>query len=195
MRNTRHRITWLAAGVLILASISCNPLENESRSSSFIIVEKIEGQDISGQTQNFLQSDVSVSGTAIADIATATLRATLLDPDPLLPPSQYNDIMLTRYVVSYSRTDGRNRPGIDVPYSFEGSLSLLLRIGTSTPFNFVIVREVAKVEPPLSNLWNLGWEGVLQVTARVDFYGQDVARRQVKATGFLPIFFANYADD
>jgi hypothetical protein len=35
---------------------------------------------------------------------------------------------------------------------------------------------------------------VLNVTARVDFYGHDLANKNVKATGFLPIFFANYAD-
>lgn len=196
MKNIKHRATWLAAGLLILAFVSCNPLENESRSNSFIIVENILGRDLSGQAANFTHSDVVGQGDIVsADIAQATLRASLLDPAPLLPPSQYNDITLTRYVVSYSRTDGLNRPGVDVPYSFEGSLSLLLKVGASTTFSFVVVREAAKVEPPLSNLWNRGWEEVLQVTARIDFYGEDVTRREVKATGYLPIFFANYADN
>ena len=195
MRKNKHLAIGLAAGLLVLAFTSCNPLENESRSNTFIIVENILGRDLGGQAANFMQSDVVREGIVYADIAQATLRASLLDPAPLLPPSQYNDITLTRYVISYSRTDGMNRPGVDVPYSFEGSLSLLLRVGASTTVSFVIVREAAKLEPPLSNLWNRGWEEVLQVTARIDFYGEDVTRREVKATGYLPIFFANYADN
>ena len=66
---------------------------------------------------------------------------------------------------------------------------------TATIIAFIIVREVAKLEPPLINLVEGTEEGVLQVTAKVDFYGQDMTNNVVKATGYLNIFFANYTDN
>jgi len=123
-----------------------------------------------------------------------TLSASMLDPDPLFGTSQYNDIQVTRYVVTYIRSDGKNIQGLDVPYSFEGGLSVLVRIGQLANVRFVIVREVAKQEAPLLSLYQAYQGDVLSVAARVDFYGHDLANKNVKATGFLPIYFANYAD-
>jgi hypothetical protein len=185
----------LAVLPAILMLSGCNPLEDDSKSSSFIIVESITGTDLSGKTASFLQSDVVLTNSiVVADVATATLRASLLDPAPILKPSQFNDIMLDRYIVSYSRVDGKNRQGVDVPYSFEGALTQLLKIGTSTSIPFVIVREVAKLEAPLIDLAQNRAEGVIEATAKIELYGHDMVENKVKATGYLTIFFANYAD-
>ncbi|MBS3818500.1 hypothetical protein KGY73_03235 [bacterium] len=183
---------------IIILLFSCNPMENETRSNSMLIVQNITGTDIEDNEVNFLQSDVVIgTQTATADTATVTLAAKLLNPEPLLGlgASHYNDIKVTRYVVSYHRTDGKNVEGEDVPYSFEGSLSALVEIDSTTEISFVIVREVAKEESPLVDLREKGGERVLEVEAKVEFYGHDLAGRKVKATGYLPIFFANYADE
>jgi hypothetical protein len=186
----------LAVLPAILMLSGCNPLEDDSKSSSFIIVESVAGTDASGKAASFLQSDVVLTNSiVVADVATATLRASLLDPAPILKPSQFNDIMLDRYIVSYSRVDGKNRQGVDVPYSFEGALTQLLKIGTSTSISFVVVREVAKLESPLIDLaLQNRVEGVIEATAKIEFYGHDLVENKVKATGYLTIFFANYAD-
>lgn len=195
MKTAKLALKTLAILPAFLLLLSCNPLEDESQSASLLIVLSLTGTDIDGNEVNFLQSDVlSSKGTVRADIAKAVLQASLLEPSSLLGPSQYNNIMVTRYAVSYSRSDGKNREGVDVPYSFEGSLSTLIEVGQSVNLGFVIVREVAKLEPPLVNLAEGRGEGVLQVKARVDFYGQDLTNRKVKATGYLSIFFANYED-
>jgi hypothetical protein len=203
MNNHRHLKRTIGAAVLLAASfllISCNPVENESQSASLLIVESLTGMDIEGAEGFFLQSDVlivdPVTGTTSvrADSAKATFRATTLEPAPLLGTSQYNDIQITRYVVTYIRADGRNIEGVDIPYSFEGSLSALIRIGISAPVSFVIVREVAKQEPPLFNLRAALPGDILNVTAKVVFYGHDLANKTVRATGMLPIFFANYGN-
>jgi hypothetical protein len=197
LKHGRGAAVVLAASVLLT---SCNPVENKSQSASLLIVESLTGLDIEGKEGFFLQSDVlivdPVTGTTSvrADSATATFRATMLDPVPLLGTSQYNDIQITRYVVTYIRADGRNIEGVDVPYSFEGSLSALIRIGISTPVSFVIVREAAKQEPPLFNLRAALPGDILNVTAKVDFYGHDLANKTVRATGMLPVFFANYGN-
>ena len=194
-KKSRRTLFLLAVLPAILVLSACNPLEDESKSSSFIIVESITGQDAEGNTANFLQSDVVLSdSTVVADIAEATLQAALLDPAPILDPSQYNDIILDRYIVSYSRVDGKNRQGVDVPYSFEGSLSQILRVDTSTTISFVVVREVAKLEAPLFDLIQNRAEGVIEAMAKIEFYGHDLVNNKVTATGYLTIFFANYAD-
>ncbi len=203
MKNTKLLKYVLEAASLIVVSFflaACNPIENESQSASLLVVESITGTDFRGNAADYLQSDVvmtdSITGAQSwqADSATASLSASTLDPNPLFGTSQYNDIQVTRYVVTYFRSDGKNIQGRDVPYSFEGGLSVLINVGRSVNVGFVIVREVAKQETPLLNLYQSYPGDVLNVTARVDFYGHDLANKAVKATGYLPIYFANYAD-
>jgi len=195
MNTTKKALRIAVFFSAFLALISCNPVEDDSESATMLLVDNMLGRDAEGTNKNFLQSDVVLStGSIIADTASATLRAVTIDPDPLLGTSPYNDIVITRYIVSYSRTDGRNVPGVDVPYPFEGSLSTVVKAGSQATISFVIVREVAKVEPPLIGLVDLGEEMVLACTAKVEFYGHDNVNKTVKATGYLTIYFANYAD-
>lgn len=195
MNNMKKALRIAVILSAFLAIYSCNPVEDDSRSGSILIVDNILGEDMEGNSGNFLQSDVLMSsGSVKADLATATLRAETLDPNPVLGISLYNDIVVTRYLVTYSRTDGKNVPGVDVPYPFEGSMSAVVGAGSTTSVSFVIVREVAKIEPPLARLVEWGAEQVLTCTAKIEFYGHDTANRTVKATGYLTIYFANYAD-
>ena len=196
---TKKKTTWafliLAVLPSILALVACNPLEDESKSSTFLLVESMMGKDATGTAASFLQSDVIAStGTIYADIASATVRASYLDPAPILKPSPYSDVILDRYIVSYSRSDGRSRQGIDVPYSFEGALTQVIKVGATATFSFIIVRDVSKMEPPLVGLATGMGDGVIEMTAKVEFYGHDLTDNKVTATGYLAIFFANYAD-
>jgi hypothetical protein len=118
----------------------------------------------------------------------------LLDPKSINGASTMNDILVTRYVVTFQRADGRNSQGVDVPYSFEGTMSVLVPIGTATAATFILVREIAKQEPPLLNLESALPGDGLYVTAQVDFYGRDGANKLVKATGYVPVTFANYGN-
>ncbi|MFC2166523.1 hypothetical protein ACFLQZ_00995 [Acidobacteriota bacterium] len=180
---------------LLIVLVSCNPLENDTLSNSMLIIMNLTGQDIDGNTANFLQSDVITSAnTVTADTATVTFKAQLLNPDPFNGATQYNDIFVTHYVVTYFRSDGKNTEGVDIPYSFEGYMSSLIEIDNITDLSFVLVREVAKLEPPLINLHEGRGEGVLQLRAKVDFYGHDLSNKAIKSTGYLSIYFANYAD-
>jgi hypothetical protein len=180
-------------GIIFLLS-SCNPIEDDSKSSSLLTIESIKGQDAEGMEADYLQSDVTKDGTIYADIAVATFRASTLDPAPLLGASQFSDIVLDRYTVTYSRTDGKNAEGVDVPLSFEGSLTALIKADSTASVSFVVVREVAKLEPPLIALAEGRDEGVLTCVAKIDFYGHDLVNNKVKATGYLTIYFANYVD-
>ena len=61
-----------------------------------------------------------------------------------------NAITVNRYRVVYRRSDGRNTPGVDVPYAFDGARrpSRSAR-ATTSPIPFVLVRVQAKLEAPL----------------------------------------------
>lgn len=187
------------AGVVILSLLlfSCNPLEKDYKSNSFIIIENIIGKDLSGNDSSVVFSDVvkieNGANRFYSDFVTVTLRAALLDPNPIMGTSQYNDIMLTRYVVSYTRSDGATAEGTAVPYHFEGNLSTLLPVGSSVTIPLMIVRDVAKTQPPLSNLIG-DPTGMLECTARIDFYGHDLRNREVTQVGYITIRFADYID-
>jgi hypothetical protein len=200
----RKMKNWLKILVIVPAFFllfSCNPIEDDSRSDSVLLVVRITGTDIEDNEVDFLQSDVVAinpdtgAGTVAADAAKVTFSAESLAPEPLLGTSYYSDIYVTHYVVTYSRSDGKNQEGIDIPYSFDGSLSARVQIGSPAEVVFVVVRAVSKLEPPLINLTAGRGEGELKVTARIDFYGNDTPGNKVKATGYLTIFFANYITD
>lgn len=201
MKKIKVTLKTAALLPIIILLLSCNPVENDSTSATVVYLESLMGVDMNANPANYVQSDVlyedSATGTStiIADIATATMRAEMLSPALTTVPSQYNDVMIDRYVVSYFRSDGRNQPGIDIPHSFEGYLSITLNVGNTESFGFVIVREVAKAETPLINLRDARDAGVLEVTAKVEFYGHDMADRNIKVVGYISIFFANYANE
>jgi hypothetical protein len=186
----------LTAAFLLL---SCNALERNTQSASLLIVQNMMGTDLGGKEVNYLQSDVLIEdpdtgAQSIApDPAVATFRVELLDPNPDAASSVYNNVQLNRYVVTYSQPNGNSVEGRDVPYSFEGSMSTLLTVGTDVDVAFIIVRDIAKMEPPLIDLR----DGIdtLQVRAKIDFYGKDMAGKTVKATGYLTIFFANWINE
>ncbi len=199
-RPLNRAIKAAAALALLAAAVACNPVENESRSASRLILNSLTGTDVEGTEANFLNSDVVLVNATTgalswrADTATATFTVVPYDPEPILGTSSYHDVQITRYTVSFVRSDGLNVPGRDVPFPFEGSLSFKVAVNESGSVSFVIVREVAKQEMPLLGLYNASVGDVLNMSAVVEFFGQDLAGRAVKTTGSLAVYFANYAD-
>ena len=202
MKRATGRFRTLGAAALLallVGAVACNPVENESQSASRLILDSLTGVDFNGMEAGFLNSDVVLVNDEgglswRADVAMATLSVIPYDPVPLLGTSPYFDVQLTRYTVSFFRNDGRNVPGRDFPYPFEGEIAMRIGVNQSGSISFVIVREVAKQEMPLLGLYQANVGDVLNMTARIEFFGQDLAGRMVKASGTLPVYFANYAD-
>jgi hypothetical protein len=112
------------------------------------------------------------------------------------PAGQVNDIVFTRYRVTYIRADGRNVPGVDVPYPFDGAANFRVDFdGSEVVRVFMIVRPQAKLESPLLEMQFGGGSQVISVLARVDFFGTDIAGRQIQVTGTINITFADFADE
>jgi hypothetical protein len=200
MRKMKNVLKILVIVPFLFFLFSCNPLEDDSKSDSLLLVVGIVGTDIEDSEANYLESDVvdtdsDGNATVADDAAVVTFTARTLNPIPLFEDNSiYNNIFVDRYVVSYIRSDGKSQEGVDVPYSFEGVMSALVEIDAEESVSFIIVRAIAKLEPPLVDMAQGVGEGQLNVTAKIDFYGKDTIGNSVKATGYLSIFFADYAE-
>lgn len=206
---------WLkrngAAAVLVAAMLSsgCGEFVRQSRSPSQLVIVSlgtaaVVDRELQGGTgvpatlvpvDSFLtrplNSDVD---PPVRDRGQVVLRLILRDPGvpgATAAPTPLNDITVTEYEVRYRLPNGRNTPGVDVPYPIRGGLTFTIQ-GTSTgTAEFDLVRAVAKSEPPLSALSS--GDRVVTMIADVTFYGRDQAGNAVSATGSVQINFANFS--
>jgi hypothetical protein len=179
---------------------SCGDTVRQGTGNSFLILNGIEAAsgaeptDLSG----FLMSDVVTVvddvPTIFNDVGRARFALGLKDPGTTSSPnapSQFDFITLNRYRVRFSRTDGRNTPGVDVPYGFDGAISITISAGETTA-GFELVRHTMKQEAPLQAL---AFSGVIISTiAEITFYGQDQAGHEVSVTGRITVDFGNFGD-
>jgi hypothetical protein len=194
-----HRLLMTAAaGVLALASASCGEVARTGRAPVFLIIDSMsaaagEGTDFSG----FLLSDVQTGGGVFNDNGRAQFRIALKNPGTAtgpLGPTTLNEVTLTRYRVKYIRSDGRNQQGVDIPYEFDGGLTVTVGAQQSATATFILVRHTAKREAPLRNMWDGGGMRLLNVIAEVTFFGRDQAGNEITAVGNISITFGDFAD-
>jgi hypothetical protein len=183
------------AVLLMLASSGCGEMTREGTASSYLILDLLEAAPGAEPDEfgGFLHSDVVtvVDGfpSVFNDLGQVTVRLGM--KDPLLSPSPTNSITITRYRVEYKRSDGQNRPGIDVPYGFDGGITLTVH-GDAVLGSFEIVRHASKLEAPLKALVVNGV--VISTIAEVTFFGRDQTGREVSVVGRIQIDFGNFAD-
>jgi hypothetical protein len=139
---------------------------------------------------------VYTNNTVFPDIGRVTTRLAFKQPgtsESPVQPTSANWVTITSYRVVYRRTDGRDTPGVDVPYPFEGGLTMTtIDIGTA---EFTLVRPQAKLEGPLIQLRNQGGSVALSVVADITFYGHDQTGAAVSATGTIGINFSDFEDE
>jgi hypothetical protein len=113
-------------------------------------------------------------------------------PGTATTPSAINQVTITRYRVMYRRADGRNTPGIDVPFPFDSAVTFTVPAQGSVTAGFQLVRQTAKQEAPLATLaFN---PDVIATLAEVTFFGRDQAGNDISATGMIGVDFGNFAD-
>jgi hypothetical protein len=182
--------------LLAAAATSCGDMQREGTASSFLIVNALEAAPGSDPTKfsGSLSSDVETEKSVFADVGRVSLSLGMKDPgtatSPTAPTSA-NFITLTQYHVRYIRSDGRQMEGVDVPYAFDGGISLTVKDG-DIQGAFTIVRQIAKNEAPLRALTTNGL--IISTVAEVTFYGHDQTGRDVSAVARISIDFANFAD-
>ena len=189
----------LVAGLAVALS-SCGDLTRQGTGSSYLILSLLEGSSGAEPDEfgNPIMSDVVtvVDGAAFFynDLGRARFRLGMKDPGGTTSPTApttANFITLNRYRVRYLRADGRNTPGVDVPYPFDGAVSATIGTGETT-VSFTIVRHSAKLEAPLAALINRIL--ILDTIGEVTFYGRDQTGREASITGTVLISFGNFGD-
>ena len=205
------------AGLLVVASSSlalgscASELTRTGSSPAYVIIDSLLGAS-GAEPERFgspLLSDVvtlveqDVNGTSVRvptifnDLAQVQMRSQLKNPGTTLnptTPSSTSAITFTRYHVDFRRTDGRNTQGVDVPYSFDGAVTMTVPSEGEVRFAFELVRNQAKLEGPLVNLRQGGGAILISTIAEVTFYGRDQVGNEVVATGMLSVNFGDFAD-
>ena len=202
----RSKAVWgsraLALAVLTASvlSVSCGQVSRQGTGGSILIINRLEAASGANPTEfmGTLLSDVVTlideRPSIFNDVARATFSVGLKDPGPASSPnepSQNDFIVVDRYRVRFTRADGRNTPGVDVPYGFDGALTLTVGVGQQS-VSFEMVRHVMKMEPPLAGLAHNA--ATIATIAELTFYGRDLAGREVTASGRMLVNFGNFAD-
>jgi len=177
---------------------SCGSTVREGRSPAYLIVQRIEAASGAKDDEfsDELSSDVLTNNSVFEDLARVTFSLRLKDIGPAgapTSPTANNFITVNRYRVTFRRTDGRNTPGVDVPYGFEGAGTVTVGT-TDTTMSFVIVRGQAKVESPLKELTNGGAVQSISTIADITFYGRDQTGNDVSVTGSISVNFSDWGD-
>jgi len=192
-------VAQLGLGVALVApAAGCTSRQTQGESPVYLIINTLaaasgaEPDKFSGT----LASDVLTKGGIFADNGEVNVRIALKDPGSATSPTQpssSNLITINRYHVRFLRSDGRNVQGVDVPYEFDGAITLTASAGGASGV-FTLVRVQSKLEAPLVALANLGGAIAISTIAEVTFYGFDQSGREVSVTGMISVNFADWAD-
>ena len=176
----------------------CGDLVRQDRSPVSLVIESLAGASGatggSGTFSGTLQSDVVTviddRPTIVSDSGQVTMRFVM--KDILTTPSAVNAVTINRYRVTFRRSDGRNTPGVDVPFPFDSAVTFTIAPGGTVTQGFELIRHVAKMEAPLAALQTS--PVVISTVADITFFGHDLAGNELSASGSLGIQFGNFAD-
>jgi len=193
-------VRFLFGAALAISSAACGgELLRTGRSPVYLFVTQVEAGAEGGTLAATLFSDTrGPDGVGVFnDNVAVTLQAEL--KNPTVAAAAVNRVTLTRYRVNFRRADGRNTPGVDVPFSIEGALSSTVVVGSESTVTFVIVRHTMKLEPPLSNLSALdsgqrlvSGQGFITTVAEITLWGRDQNGNEVTTTASLDVHFGNF---
>jgi hypothetical protein len=195
----------LALTALITVSVSCGDAVRSSSGPMYLVIDTLTAAKSPGTTfGTFLLSDVRTNVTSggtcttinpcptfFNDVGQVTLHLAQKDVTGLAPTSN-NDVTITSYHVAYRRADGNNTPGVDVPYGFDGAVTVTVPVTGNATISFEIVRSVAKEEPPLVQLIQTGV--IITTLADVTFYGKDRVGNDVSVMGTIQVDFGDFGD-
>ena len=188
----------------------CTQAQTTGKSPAYLIIESLTGSNGAepDAEDGVLASDVvtlvkqQVNGqevrvpTIYEDIGNVSFRLAMKDPgsiDTPSTPSPTNFITINRYRVQFIRADGRNTPGVDVPYPFDGAMTATVS-GSGIKASFTLVRIQAKMENPLVTLQYRNAASTISTIAEVTFYGVDQAGHAVSVSGRLGVDFSDWGD-
>jgi len=146
-------LTLLLAGAVAAAGVTtaCGDFIRQDRSPVTLVIDRLDAASgASGAAGTFagtVDSDVITKGGTFADFGRVTMRAIMKDVGTA--PSPVNAVTINRYTVQFRRSDGRNTPGVDVPYPFDSAITFTVAPGPAAIQTFELVRHSMKEDAPL----------------------------------------------
>jgi hypothetical protein len=204
MNANRFGICALALAAM---AAGCGDVATSSRGPSILVIDSLtaasgaepekfggtlDSDVITNVTEPAPCSEVAPCATVFPDLGRVELSLTAKNQASATGPSDLNAVTITRYRVEFTRTDGHNVPGVDVPYAFDSAMTFTVTPGDGDGMGFELVRHVSKQEAPLLALRTS--RNIISTIAKITFYGTDQAGNVVSATGQIGIAFGNFAD-
>lgn len=205
------QIGGAAAVVLAVVTAGCGEYVRESRSPVRVVINRLSaasgadpdelGETLTSDVLTIVRVTPPGSSTEIGvptvfnDVGQVAMTLVLKDqgnPGNVTEPSVLNQVTFTRYRVVYRRSDGRNTPGVDVPFPIDSAITFTVPPTDIVTAGFQLVRVTAKQEAPLLALVNNGV--FISAVADVTFYGRDLAGNDISVTGSLGVTFGNFGD-
>jgi len=192
-RTLTSALSRLLLGAACMISTSCGgELLRTGRAPVYLVVTDVTAGAEGGDLKSFLLSDIITNGSAFNDNVRVGLRVEAKNPS--IETTAVNAVSMTRYTIEFKRADGRNRPGVDVPYGTSGALAGTISPGIAGSVTFELVRHQAKREPPLANMVDGGGLRVLSTVAEITLYGRDQNGNEVTVTTQIDVHFADFGD-
>ena len=204
--KVRRKAVWgsgICFALLVLMALTaagCGEMTRQGTSPAYLIITRLDGasgaepEEFGASVHSDVITVIDDRPTIFNDLGRVSLILALRDPGSSTQPTEptsANFITLQRYRVRFIRADGRNTPGVDVPYGFDGAMTMTVREGEVTG-SFELVRHIAKQEAPLQALAGSGV--IITTIAEVTFFGFDQTGREVSVSGRLLVDFGNFAD-
>jgi hypothetical protein len=200
--------TAAVASALAFASTSCGDVARSGRAPQQLVIDLLEGASgadpeeftttILSDVQTLIETQVNGQTvrvpTVFNDLGRVTFRTIAKNQALATAPTDLNAITINRYRVTFMRSDGRNTPGVDVPYGFDGAFTVTVPTEGTATGGFDLVRHQQKVEAPLRNLVNGGQARFISTIAEITFFGRDQAGNEVIAVGTMSVNFGDWAD-
>lgn len=196
--------TLALGGALALSGCTGLDVVGDNQSPFVMVIS-----DISASGADIMLSDVSktVNDDATVDVALFRKNPNVAITGPL------EGVQLLRYEVVFTRSDGRNVEGVDVPFRFTGPLNGVFVDppgGSSVATRSVIVsvvRHQAKIEPPLRNLLGvfvanqepgtaptISGAGIVTTVAEVTVHAATLSGEGLVASARFQVTFADFVD-
>ena len=194
--HVMRRMPTVAFAVALTSLASCSApgaIDNTTAPVSLILSSLTP---VGANFGDVVNNDGTVGDTQVTATFIARLKSSANGTAPEL-----QEIVIERYEVTYTRTDGGTR----LPAGMQRAMTAKVQLTPNgvvtertTTVTLTLVPGSQKLQPPLSFLISPGFEpdtGLPTITtdATVRFFGHTIAGEQVSVQGALAIQFANYA--
>src|SRR4051794_9509651 len=123
------KVVWttaarLGVGLALVAAVSsCGTTARDGSASSYLIIAALEGASGAEDSPKFSTSVNSDVTPVFNDPGQVTFQLAMKDVTSPVNPTSANFITVDQYHVQFTRTDGHNVQGVDVPYAFDGGVT------------------------------------------------------------------------